>query len=790
MREPPYGHGRRLRPGMAKPRGGVSAFFIGKDIAPEAAYWRERYEKLSCAELCGLFGALRAEARRGGAPDRGLLPRVLGAAAESCRRHLGLLPYPAQYAAAASLTRCEIVQMNTGEGKSLTAVLPACRMALDGRGVHVITVNEYLARRDYEANRPVFEALGLSVGLSLSGMNAEEKQAAYGADITYATATELGFDYLRDGVAVSPGHRVLRELYFAIVDEADSILLDEAVTPMILSGGGGGDIRDYKIADTFARYLKGAVFVSLDEDADIDAMEGDYIVDERRKNAVLTAEGIAKAERYYRVKNLFDAENIGIYHRIQQAVAAYGTLRRDVDYIVRDGQICIVDFNTGRVMEGRRFSCGLHQAVEAKERAEIHQESRVISSITYQNFFCMYRYLSGMTGTAWTSRRELSQTYGASVRRIQPNRPCVRLDRPDRYFASAAEKLAALASSAQAAWKTGRPVLIGTPNVGVSESVSSLLAAKSVPHAVLNAKQDAGEAGIIAGAGLPGSVIVATNMAGRGTDIRLGGGESSAAERVRALGGLLVLGAERQRSRRVDDQLAGRAGRQGDPGESVFFVSPEDDLLRLYGQDCRRLTPKAVRRAQREAESFDAEQRKNVLETDNVLQAYRRQFLRERDRLLTCGDICALLREMAAAETARLLRMYDDPSNRYANFRIAFCRVFGRDALPECTDIPDVAAYAAGAEAILREKAAEAPGVFSELVRAVLLQCADEAWTAFLEEFEQLKQGYRLMSVGKSDSRQVLIRNAAELLDRAGASVREEGLRRVFLCRLSRQTES
>ena len=262
------------------------------------------------------------------------------------------------------------------------------------------------------------------------------------------------------------------------------------------------------------------------------------------------------------------------------------------------------------------------------------------------------------------------------------------------------------------------------------------------------------------------------------------------AERVRALGGLLVLGAERQRSRRVDDQLAGRAGRQGDPGESVFFVSPEDDLLRLYGQDCRRLTPKAVRRAQREAESFDAEQRKNVLETDNVLQAYRRQFLRERDRLLTCGDICALLREMAAAETARLLRMYDDPSNRYANFRIAFCRVFGRDALPECTDIPDVAAYAAGAEAILREKAAEDPGVFSELARAVLLQCADEAWTAFLEEFEQLKQGYRLMSVGKSDSRQVLIRNAAELLDRAGASVREEGLRRVFLCRLSRQTES
>lgn len=758
-------------------------------IAPAAKYWRSVYEDLSDGELAGLTKGF-IEGAAGGTSIRKLLPQVFGAAAESCRRHLGLIPYPAQYRAGASLTLGEIAQMNTGEGKSLTAIFPAYYRALEGRGVHVVTVNEYLARRDFEMNRPVFEALGLTVGLSLSGMTVKEKQAAYDADVTYSTATELGFDFLRDGVAMNPAQRVQKELHFAIVDEADSILLDEAVTPMILSGGGTGDVKDYKIADTFAKYLKAAVFAQLDEDADMDELDGDYIVDEQHKNAILTAAGITKAEKYYRLDNLFDSGNIDIYHRILQAIGAYGTLERDVDYIVRDGNIFIVDRNTGRVMEGRRFSCGLHQTVEAKEGVEIHQESRVLSSITYQKFFTMYRRLSGMTGTAWSARRELSKTYHLKVRRVSPNKPCIRIDRPDRCFGSYADKLEALADTAEKAFAEKRPVLVGTPNIGVSEKVSALLTGRGIAHVVLSAKQDAGEAGIIAGAGLPGSVIVATNMAGRGTDIRLGGGDPKTAEQVRKMGGLLVLGAERQRSHRVDDQLIGRAGRQGDPGESIFFVSAQDDLLRLFGDEKAGDTSKRnLIRAQRRAESLDAGQRKDNLEADNILQEYRKHYVLERNRMLECDDILFHLREMIAAQTKSLWEIYDNPKNRYSDFRIAFCLIFGREALSENTGLPDVAAYTAFAEDMLSQKEAEAPGIFQELARAVMLQCVDEAWTTFLEEFDDLKSAYHMMAMGKSDSKQVLIMYSAKLLEKANAHIVREGLRRIFCCRLERKTE-
>lgn len=395
-----------------------------------------------------------------------------------------------------------------------------------------------------------------------------------------------------------------------------------------------------------------------------------------------------------------------------------------------------------------------------------------------------------MTGTAWTARRELSKTYQLKVRRISPNKPCIRIDRPDRYFSTYADKLEALADTTGEAWTRQRPVLVGTPNVGISEQVSALLAGRGIKHIVLNAKQDAGEADIVAGAGLPGSVVVATNMAGRGTDIRLGKGAHETAEQVRKLGGLLVLGAERQRSRRVDEQLIGRAGRQGDPGESVFFVSAQDDLLRLFTDGkAGEISPKILRWAQRHAESLDAGQRKNNLEADNILQEYRKHFVRERDRMLECDSVFSVLREMIAAEIRTLWNSYDNPKNRFADFRIAFCQVFGREALPKNTDVPDIASYTAAAENILRQKEAEAPGMFEDLARAVMLQCVDEAWTGFLEEFEDLKSGYRMMAMGKSDSKQVLITYSAKLLAKTNVHIIREGLRRIFLCRLARKTE-
>ncbi|MGI6687480.1 MAG: hypothetical protein ACOX6Y_03805 [Christensenellales bacterium] len=527
--------------------------------------------------------------------------------------------------------------------------------------------------------------------------------------------------------------------------------------------------------------------MSLSDEEDIDSLGGDYVVDERRKNAFLTSEGVRKAEQYYRLDNLFDLDNLPIHHRILQAISAYGTLKRDVDYILRDGAVCLVDRNTGRIMDGRRYAAGLHQAVEAKEKVEIHQESRTLSTITYQKYFSLYHLLSGMTGTAWSARRELSDTYGARVRRIPPNRPCIRIDRPDAYFPSRKAKLEALADQVTAAWQAQRPVLIGTPNDKRSEEVSALLSFRQVPHQVLNAKQDADEAALVAGAGMPGSVMVTTNMAGRGTDIRLGGGEPLQAEKVRKLGGVLVLGTERQRSRRVDDQLIGRAGRQGDPGESRYFISPEDDIMRLFGEEnSTKLSPRHVRRAQRRAERIDCAQRRAALETDQVLQEHRANFLKDRTCLMEGDDPAELLRQMIQKATNLLMRQYPDPAHCYADFRIAFCRVFGTEALPPRTEKPRAEDYVDGAEMILLQKEQQAPGVFDELARAVMLQCADEAWSYFLEEFENLKMGYHLMSLGKSSPKSVLIRYSSKVLAWANEYILTEGLRRVFCCKITK----
>ncbi|MDO4547019.1 MAG: preprotein translocase subunit SecA [Clostridia bacterium] len=772
---------------------------IIKDMPKACDYWRGLFKRLDDGELCRQMDVLREETARGVAAKK-RLPRVFALAAEACRRVMGLVPYPVQYMAAAALADCEIAQMNTGEGKTLTSILPACFRALDGKGVHVITVNEYLARRDFEANSPVYALLGFSTGLSLSGMDVKEKQSAYACDITYSTATEAGFDWLRDGMATKREHRVQRGLYCAIVDEADSILLDEAVTPMILSGGGKGDDRDYRIADTLVKYLKKTVYDSLDDDERaIDEYPGDYVVDRRRRLTFLTSEGIRKAERYYRTENLFDIKNLKNYHFLLQALDAYGILERDVDYIVVEGKVLIVDRNTGRVMQGRRYSAGLHQAVEAREGLEIHQESRVLSSVTYQNYFMSYTYLSGMTGTAWQARRELSDTYGVRVRKIPPNRPCIRIDRPDRFFPNGEASLEALVQTVKAAHSNGRPVLVGTVDDRTSDEVSARLSDAGVPHRVLNARQNAEEADMIASAGMPGSVIVATNMAGRGTDIRLGGGDPDLAEKVKKLGGLLVVGARRQRSSRVDRQLAGRAGRQGDPGESVFFVSPDDDLIRLFGDgDASR---RGVVKAQRRAEAEDANQRSSALETDTILQIHRQNLLKQRDRLLDSGASGKILREMINLLIDRMINDYPDPADGFSRFRVAYFRVFGirspsgsdsgRDNLNPSRDedYPDAAAYEKSAVNALCALERKAPGAFDEISRAVLLQLVDEAWCDFLEGYEELKEGYRLMSSGKGKPYITLIQHSALMLDAANAYILEEGLRRVFRLKVEKDSQ-
>lgn len=706
---------------------------------------------------------------------------LLGLIGEVCRRKAGLQPFVVQYLAAETLLHGEVAQMNTGEGKTLVAVIAACCKALEGHGVHIITVNEYLARRDYEEHQSVFAAAGFSSGLSLAGMELSEKQAAYQADITYSTATEAGFDYLRDSVAMQPEARVQRALYYAIIDEADSILLDEAVTPMVLSGGGEGKTEDYLVADTFAKYLKSQTFAHLDEDTDIDTLDADFVVDLRQKNAMLTVKGVAKAEQYYRIDNLFDAENLPIYHRILQAISAYGTLEKDKDYLVRDGKISIIDRNTGRIMEGRRYSLGLQQALEAREKIEIHQESRTIASITYQKFFSLYHGISGMTGTAWPARKEFTGTYMMPVRRIPPNRPCIRISGKDRYYDTKEKKLAAIAAITKKAFAAQRPVLIGTPNDLASDEVSSILQKEQLPHLVLSAKQNADEAALIARAGMPGSIIVSTNMAGRGTDIRLGNGQTDAAAHIRAQGGLLVLGAERQRSRRVDDQLAGRAGRQGDPGESIFFISPDDELPRLFHpQGGAALTPRKLSGYQRLAESLDAGMRKSELEADTVLQGHRQNVLKQRTRLLEAAAPDALLCRMVAAATEHLYALYPDAERNHAAFRIAFCRTFGKDALPPSDAADKPQPFSDAAISLYRKKSAAAPHAFSETARAIMLMTIDEGWSNFLDAFLPLKTGYRFMALGKFNPRSVLVRASGESIQTMNGYILLEGMRRVF----------
>ena len=703
-----------------------------------------------------------------------LLPEAYAVVREAARRVLGMEPFRVQLIDGIVLHQGRIAQMCTGEGKTLVAVLPAYLNALTGKGVHVITVNDYLAGRDREQMGRVHEFLGLSVGVVLGGMTAAERKKAYACNITYVTNSELGFDYLRDNMALSDEQVVQRGFHYAIIDEVDSVLIDEARTPLIISGKGARSAQLYDACDVLARRLERGErtreLSKLDMISGVMPEEtGDFVIDEKENRAALTASGMERVERFFRIENIADIQNIAIQHHMDLALRANHLLVRDRDYVVKDGEVFIVDGFTGRIMPGRRYSDGLHQAIEAKEHVRIREENRTAASITYQSLFNRYQKKAGMTGTGKTEEKEFQVVYGMDVVDIPTNRPVIRIDREDIVFRTKSEKLAAVCSVVEECAAAKRPVLIGTASISSSEELSAMFAARGIRHNVLNAKYHGQEAAIIAGAGRRGSVTIATNMAGRGTDIKLD-------DAARRAGGLLVIGTERYESRRIDDQLRGRAGRQGDPGESRFYLSLEDDLLRLNGH--KRLETafdlhgggrkdgvthaalsKAVRQAQRRVEDDHFTQRRRLLEYDQVLSEQRETFYGWRRRVLTEREIGSLIEKLlrsAAADAAAscaagsLAECRDAAVQIFAEvlapFEIAACERCGRaEDLSSCLGEILCAKYVRAADA-----SADAAAYQRER-RTALLQAADRRWMEHIDGMDRLRQSIGLVSYAQKD---------------------------------------
>ncbi len=672
----------------------------------------DKFNAFTDEQMRGYTDVLRKALAEGSTLDD-ILPEAFALVREADDRVLGKRPFRVQLIGGILLHQGRIAEMKTGEGKTLVATLPAYLNALAGGGVHIVTVNDYLARRDSEEMGRVYGYLGLTTGLIVHGQSPDEKRAAYAADITYCTNNELGFDYLRDNMVVYKERMVQRGHAFAIVDEVDSILIDEARTPLIISGMSSKSTELYERADTLVRRLSRHVIKEMDKKEDLDTYEEDFIVDEKARTAVLTAHGIKKAEEFFGVDNLSDPENATIYHHVNTAIRAHGVMRADIDYIVKDGAVIIVDAFTGRLMPGRRYNDGLHQAIEAKEHVEVQKESRTIATITFQNYFRMYKKLSGMTGTALTEENEFRQIYSLDVVEVPTNRPMIRKDQNDAVYRSRAGKLRAIVEQIKLCREKGQPVLVGTVSIERSEELSAILKRVGIPHNVLNAKQHEREAEIVAQAGSLGAVTISTNMAGRGTDIMLGGNpeflakrdmrrlgyaeeliaeangtadtdneeliEARAkyrelylghkeeiaplAEKVREAGGLYILGTERHESRRIDNQLRGRSGRQGDPGESRFFLSLEDDLMRLFGSDRiigmvsalgldedtaidARILSGSIESAQKRIETNNFERRKNVLTYDDVMNQQRQIIYAQRHEVLTSNSISEKIQNM------------------------------------------------------------------------------------------------------------------------------------------------
>ncbi|PTY80420.1 preprotein translocase subunit SecA [Heyndrickxia sporothermodurans] len=687
-----------------------------------------------------------------------LLTEAFAVVREGARRVLGLYPYHVQLMGGISLHEGNISEMKTGEGKTLTATMPVYLNALSGKGVHVVTVNEYLASRDATEMGELYEFLGLTVGLNLNSMSNEEKQEAYAADITYGTNNEFGFDYLRDNMVLYKEQRVQRPLYYAVIDEVDSILIDEARTPLIISGQAQKSTSLYIQANAFVRTLK---------------KEEDYTYDEKTKSVQLTEEGINKAERYFSIDNLFDISHVTLNHHINQALKANVSMHLDVDYVVQDGEIVIVDQFTGRLMKGRRFSDGLHQAIEAKEAVEIQNESMTMATITFQNYFRMYEKLAGMTGTAKTEEEEFRNIYNMRVIVIPTNKPIIRDDRPDLIYASMEGKFRAVVEDIAERHKKGQPILVGTVAIETSELISGLLQKKGVRHNVLNAKNHEREAEIIAEAGHKGSVTIATNMAGRGTDIKLGEG-------VKELGGLAVIGTERHESRRIDNQLRGRSGRQGDPGVTQFYLSMEDELMRRFGSDNMKnmmqrlgmddsqpiqskMVSRAVESAQKRVEGNNFDARKQLLQYDDVLRQQREIIYTQRNEVLNSENLREIVEKMIQSVLERNIQLYASSHEDEENWNLQGLVDFVHgNLLPEGDltidelrgkepeEISDLIMEKVKVRYDEKEESLT-PEQMREFEKVVLLRAVDSKWIDHIDAMDHLRQGIHLRAYGQVD---------------------------------------
>ena len=796
-----------------------------------------------------------------------ILPEAFATVREAADRVLGMRPYRVQLVGGIVLHQGRIAEMKTGEGKTLVATLPAYLNALTGRGVHIVTVNDYLAKRDSEWMGKVHRFLGLKVGLIVHGLTTKERQAAYAADITYGTNNEMGFDYLRDNMCIYSTELVQRGHAFAIVDEVDSILIDEARTPLIISGQGEKSTQLYDMAEMFVSRLKKQAVVQVDnkEEEDPAEADADYIVDEKAKTAMLTARGIAKAEEFFHVENLSDPENATLSHHINQAIKAHGVMKRDIDYVVKDGEVIIVDEFTGRLMFGRRYSNGLHQAIEAKEHVTVASENKTLATITFQNYFRLYDKLSGMTGTAMTEQEEFGTIYELDIVEIPTNRPNQRHDHHDVVYKTEAGKYRAVIQQIKDCHAKGQPVLVGTVSIEKNELLSGLLAREGIQHNLLNAKNHEKEAEIVAQAGKFGAVTVATNMAGRGTDIMLGGNaeylakaelrkaglsdeliaestgyadtdneeilnarkmfaEAEAkykdeikaeADQVRAAGGLFILGTERHESRRIDNQLRGRAGRQGDPGESRFYLSLEDDIMRLFGSERvmgmmeklgvdedtpidAKILSNAIENAQKQVESRNFQTRKTVLEYDDVMNTQRKVIYEQRRKVLDGENLKESVQAMLSTviSTEVQAHMGELKHMDAENWREVCAQFRGLFLRPDEFKFTDEELQQYDAQALtdlLQERASDiyarkeaelGEPLMRELERVMMLRVVDEYWMDNIDAMQELRQGIGLRAYGQNDPVVAYKKEGYEMFESMIAAIQAETIRRIFLARV------
>ncbi len=828
----------------------------------------EEYKALTDAQLTAKTAEFKERLSKGETLDD-ILPEAFATVREASVRVLGMRPYRVQLIGGVILHQGRIAEMRTGEGKTLVATLPAYLNALSGKGVHIVTVNDYLAKRDSEWMGKVHRFLGLTVGLIVHGLDKKERRAAYAADITYGTNNEMGFDYLRDNMALYSGELVQRGHNFAIVDEVDSILIDEARTPLIISGIGEKSTQMYDMAEAFVRPLKKLVIAEtndkVEEDESIDA---DYVVDEKSKTATLTARGIKKAEEFFHVENLSDPENSTLAHHINQAIKAHGVMKRDIDYVLKDGEVVIVDEFTGRLMFGRRYSEGLHQAIEAKERVKVEHESKTLATITFQNYFRLYSKLSGMTGTALTEAEEFGSIYKLDIIEIPTNRPVARKDNSDVVYKTEAGKYRAVIEQIKECHAKGQPVLVGTVSIVKNEHLSKLLSREGIKHNLLNAKNHEREAEIVAQAGKLGAVTIATNMAGRGTDIKLGGNDEflakndlrkagmsdeliaeatgyaetdnqeildarrmyaeslkkhqaeieGEAEKVREAGGLFIIGTERHDSRRIDNQLRGRAGRQGDPGETRFYLSLDDDLMRLFGGERitalmdrldvdenmpieTKMLTKTIANAQTSVESRNFQARKSTLEYDDVMNKQREIIYGQRKQVLDGMDIREVISGMisgmisdsvntAFGDKKRLdeegfhAMMHELEGTFFAARSFEQEDIMKLDA-QECIDL-----FVGKAMEVYAAKEQEVtPAVMRELERVIMLRVVDEYWMEHIDAMNDLRQGIRLRAFAQSDPVVAYKQESLHMFEEMIDAIRQDTVRRLYSARIKGDQE-